>query len=57
MVAVVAGVLAHPAGKGVASERIGPFQVTYSQAAQDGGLVLLAFDERVLDRYSLPDRA
>jgi hypothetical protein len=54
--AIAARALAYPAGKGVASERAGPFQVTWSQTAQDGGLVLLGFEERVLDRYTIPDR-
>lgn len=56
VVAIVARAVVHPAGTGVASERTGPFQVTYAQTAQDGGMVLLDFEERVLDRYTICDR-
>jgi hypothetical protein len=56
VIAIVARAVAHPAGTGVASERTGPFQITWSQTAQDGGLVLLDFEERVLDRYTIPDK-
>jgi hypothetical protein len=42
---------------GVVSEWTGPFQVNYSQAAQDGGIALLGFEERELDSYTIPGRS
>jgi hypothetical protein len=56
VVAIVERALPRSAGRGVVSERTGPFQVTWNQTVQDGGLVLLDFEGRVLDRYAIPGR-